>query len=115
MTWNVDDSLARARADRDSDWPTRLLDRVAKAPLVDEASISKIVVGGTGAEPSEMTDAVRRVLQAASFGLTNQMIADTYGLSVETVKTQMRQGLLAVGAKNRTQACCLALRQGLIV
>ena len=93
------DALLRAmRADYEHPWPYLLLDaieqrRPAEHPL----------------SPHET-----RALEAASRGLEAQMIADTYCVGVETVKTQLKAARLKLRAKNTTHAVAEALRRGLI-
>ncbi len=55
-----------------------------------------------------------RVLQGLSQGLGREGTADLLGVGVETVKTHLKYGQRALGAKDTAHACCEALRQGLI-
>jgi DNA-binding CsgD family transcriptional regulator len=55
-----------------------------------------------------------RALQASSFGLDADGVSVVLGLSLETIKTQLKTARRALRAKNTTHACCEALRQGLI-
>lgn len=59
-----------------------------------------------------LTQAERRALQACSYGLTTHMIAETYGLSGETIHEQIASACRRLSAKNRTQAVAIAIRTG---
>jgi DNA-binding CsgD family transcriptional regulator len=106
-----DENLARMRRDHDSPWQDKLIDDLANAPLIPERSIPEFV---RMAQRYTLTPAERRALEASSRGLTNQMIADLYGISSETVKMQLKSARFRLQAKNTTHACCQALRLGLI-
>jgi len=54
------------------------------------------------------------VLRCYSRGLTTAMVAETLGISVETVKHHTRSVRTEFAAKNTTAACCEAIRRGLI-
>ena len=96
-------NLARMRADRESDWPDRLINNLAKAPLVEESMLERPQPGRAA-----------QFLQAASYGMTVEMTAELYGVGGETVRTTLKRVRRQLGAKNVTQACCIALRRGLI-
>jgi len=108
---DADENLARMKADRDSPWQDKLIDDLADAPLIPERSIPEFV---RMAQRYSLTPAERRTLEAASRGLTNQMIADLYAISNETVKMQLKSARFRIQAKNTTHACCEAIRKGLI-
>lgn len=54
----------------------------------------------------------RDVLALAGRGLTNQEIADDLFISARTVKCTLHRAGVRLGARNRTQAVILAMRQG---
>ncbi len=54
------------------------------------------------------------VLEAASHGLTNEDIAAVLGVAPNTVMSHVHHVIGRLGAKNRTHAICIALREGLI-
>lgn len=54
------------------------------------------------------------VLAHVATGCSNKLIAHHMGLSVETVKTHMKNILAKVKAKDRTEAVVVALRRGII-
>lgn len=66
-------------------------------PLVEELSAREL----------EVTAAVAR-------GLTNRTIADSLGISTETVKTHVVNAMGKLGARDRTQLAVMALLYGLI-
>lgn len=77
----------------------RLMTKIAATPWPTECELS----------PNE-----RRCIQAASYGLTNEMIGATYGVGIESVKTALRNAYRKLGAKDRANAVAIALRRGLI-
>jgi DNA-binding NarL/FixJ family response regulator len=54
------------------------------------------------------------VLRQLAFGLTNKEIAQSLGISYETVKEHVQHILRKVGVSDRTQAAVWAVRQGLV-
>jgi len=109
LSYDADEIIARMRADPESDWPWRLLNGMAKRPLVDEA-----VIGVTRPPGGFLRASEKRVLEAASHGLTFDMIADVLGIGRETVKTELRSARYRLKAKNTAHACSEAIRRGLI-
>jgi DNA-binding NarL/FixJ family response regulator len=89
----------------------RVIAKVDAAPLVTEESLGSVVSGRIQGDPSP---AELRVLDAFSHGRTNQGVADLLGWSPETVKTQTKHARFLLQAKTTTEACCEALRRGLI-
>ncbi len=55
-----------------------------------------------------------RTVQALSVGLEERGAAEVLGVPWQTVHERMRRVRSILGAKNTTQACCEALRRGLI-
>lgn len=55
----------------------------------------------------------RQVLKQLSFGLSNKEIAQTLGISYETVKEHVQHVLRKLGVSDRTQAAVWAVRNGL--
>lgn len=54
------------------------------------------------------------MLLYASRGLTVEMTADTLHIAFETVRSHIAAARLKLRAKNVTEACCDAIRHGLI-
>lgn len=96
MIYDADTILERMREDRSSDWPRRILTKMAK---VDRLT-------------AELTAGELRALEAASHGLSRQMTADAFGVPLETVRSQMRSAILKLRAKNTCHAVAIALRHG---
>ena len=62
----------------------------------------------------ELSPAELRVLRLISEGESNKEIAATLGVSVDTVKGQVRSILSKLGASDRTQAVMTAVKRGII-
>jgi DNA-binding CsgD family transcriptional regulator len=92
------------RDDEESDWPHRLLDRLARAPLVPERQ-----------QPGLLTAREERALMLASYGMREPECAALMDVTEEAVKTYWRQARRKLRAKNTCHAVALALRAGLIV
>ncbi|MGI9178232.1 MAG: response regulator [Pirellulales bacterium] len=86
--------------------PTRSgeLKRVASAMAKRESSAT----GGVQLTPRET-----QVLRVVAMGLSNQEIADSLEISVETVKEHVQNLLRKLALNDRTQAAVWALRHGL--
>ena len=46
--------------------------------------------------------------------MTNQGAAQELGVSIETIKSNVKASILCLGARNRTHAVAIALRSGYI-
>ena len=62
--------------------------------------------------PRVLTAREREVIDLVSRGLTGDEVADRLSLSSETVKTHVTSATRKLGARNRTHAVVLALRNG---
>ena len=78
---------------------TRLMAKIHATPWPTDCELS----------PNE-----RRCVEAASYGLTNAMIAEAFGVGIESVKTALRNASRKLGAKDRAHAVAISLRQGII-
>lgn len=107
--YDADEILARMRGDAESDWPTRLLSKIAKKPLVDESMLRIYAPERERLTPSEL-----RALEAVSRGMTGEMAAELLGVAFETIQSQLKSARYRLRAKNTTHACCEAIRRGLI-
>jgi len=67
----------------------------------------------SGAMGVPLTARETQVLRLVAMGLSNQEIADTLEISVETVKEHVQNLLRKLGVGDRTQAAVWALRHGL--
>jgi DNA-binding NarL/FixJ family response regulator len=100
-----------ADPDRRDEALWRVLLKVAAAPLVDEASLSLVVSGRVEGDPSPQE---LQVLEAFSHGLGYRSIGETLGRPLETMKAQVKHAKFLLRSKTTTEACCEALRRGLI-
>jgi DNA-binding NarL/FixJ family response regulator len=78
-------------------------------------------VGGALADPRgpavidvPLTKRESEVLKQLAFGLTNKEIAQTLGISYETVKEHVQHVLKKLGVADRTQAAVWAVRNDLV-
>ena len=100
-----------------------------EAPLADlPRAIAIVAHGGTYLDPllggslvgssrqaEQLTAREREVLRLLSNGHTNAEVGVHLYLSPETVRTHVRNAVVRLGARNRTQAVAKALREGLIL
>ena len=61
-----------------------------------------------------LSDRERQILQMLADGASNNEVSERLVVSVETVKTHVKHILAKLGAKHRTQAVAIGLRQGMI-
>lgn len=92
-----DEILARMRADRESDWPDRLLARMTRTSY-----------------QLQLTEPEAAALTCASRGLSADEAAIILGKEPATVKDQLASSRRKLRAKNTCHAACEAIRQGLI-
>jgi DNA-binding CsgD family transcriptional regulator len=85
-------------------------ERSSSTPGIIEISVSNALASTSVLSPSELL-----VLCAAANGLTSIESGRRLSKGVETVKTQRHQILLKLGARNITQAVCIATEQGFLV
>ena len=84
--------------------------RSAPSTGMVEIQVSNHLAASSVLSPSEL-----QVLCAAANGLTSIESGRRLNKGVETVKTQRHQILLKLGARNVTQAVCIATEQGFLV
>ena len=85
-------------------------DRATSDDHILEITIANELASTSVLSPSEL-----QVLCAAANGLTSIESGKRLSKGVETVKTQRHQILLKLGARNITQAVCIATEQGFLV
>ena len=76
--------------------------------------LDQIVAGdrGTPGGASQLSPREREVMRKMAAGGTAEAVADDLGLSVETVRTHVRNAIRKLGARNRVHAIALALDRG---
>ena len=89
-----------------------LLMRAVNAALAQESFVDPAVPppGSRG----KLTRRQREILQLLANGESTTVAARELGLSEETVKTHTKNALARLGARNRTHAVAIALRESLI-
>lgn len=93
--------------------PDRLLADLARTSAIGEHEIDGYLVARCE-RPAALTVRETEALRYLSRGLTREQTADAMAYSLETVKDWMKSARYKLRAKNSTQACCEALRRGLI-
>jgi DNA-binding NarL/FixJ family response regulator len=94
-------------------------DLTARARLADDPiaqiKMRRRNVGPQYKPPSDdLTTREREVLTYLSRGLEYEMVADALILGAETVKSHVKSARAKLRAKNTVEACCEAIRLGLI-
>jgi DNA-binding NarL/FixJ family response regulator len=91
---------------------SELLMRAVNAALAQESFVDPAVPppGSRG----KLTQRQREILQLLANGESTTVAARELGLSEETVKTHTKNALARLGARNRTHAVAIALREALI-
>jgi DNA-binding NarL/FixJ family response regulator len=91
---------------------SELLMRAVNAALAQESFVDPAVPppGSRG----KLTRRQREILQLLANGESTTVAARELGLSEETVKTHTKNALARLGARNRTHAVSIALREALI-
>jgi DNA-binding NarL/FixJ family response regulator len=100
-----------------------------KAGSMEElvAAIERVASGGTYVDPRldrillspratakvpQLSPREREIMHAMAEGLTAEKIGDEFGVSVETVRTHVRNVIRKLQARNRVHAIALALERG---
>ncbi|WP_102944288.1 response regulator transcription factor [Stenotrophomonas sp. VV52] len=86
--------------------------RVAQGKRCLSAEISEEIAQHLGEEA--LTARELSILSALAQGWENKRIANTLGISAETVKSHLARIFEKIGARNRTEAIHIALRRGLV-
>jgi DNA-binding NarL/FixJ family response regulator len=115
----VDEALdagARGLVLKDAPLPdlVRALELVASGGVYIDAGLTAVLaMRRTSASPT-VTQREREILRLLADGFTNEEIGRRLFISPETVRTHVRRTIAKLGAKTRTQAVAIALRQQLI-
>lgn len=91
---------------------TDALRRVAQGKRCLSAEISEEIAQHLGEEA--LSSRELSILSALAQGWENKRIANSLGISAETVKSHVARILEKIGAHNRTEAIHIALRRGLV-
>jgi DNA-binding CsgD family transcriptional regulator len=92
------------------DPPQRLIRNLQRAALVAVHNVDM-----EARTPSGLTEPELETLLYRSHGLSDSMVAEALGVTVDTVKYHLKGVRYRLQAKDTTHAVALALRQGLIV
>lgn len=88
-----------------------LLDAV-RAALAHERFVDPAIPPRGG--PSKLTRRQRQIMQLLADGHSTAFAGRELGVSEETVKTHLKKAMARLGAKNRTHAVAVALRESLV-
>jgi DNA-binding CsgD family transcriptional regulator len=95
--------------------PDKLLEDLRLTLRIDEDDVPPAGVPSAAAlHRGSLSPAEKRVLLMASHGMQAKMIAEVFGISKQTVLSQLKSARYALRAKNTAHAIALALRMGLI-
>ena len=83
----------------------RIIDRVARHPVIDESAIAQL---------DELTPREREVLELIARGLSNREIAAELTVEETTVKSHVKRVLMKLQARDRVQAVIFAYESGLV-
>ena len=93
----------------------RAVERVAGGEAYVDPVLAGILVGATTtSQLPTLTQRELEVLRLLADGLANEAIGAELGISVETVRTHIRNAMAKLDADTRTHAVATALRQSLI-
>jgi PAS domain S-box-containing protein len=70
------------------------------------------LAGGSEASGAALTDRQRQIVQLVALGRTGPEIADELHISLNTVRTHVRNSMKTVGARSRAQLVAKALGEG---
>lgn len=86
--------------------------RPLRAPWKGVVPPPEKLVKSFNRHPSGLTPALAEVMELVCLGLTNQEIAERRFTSKSTVKYQVTEALILLGACNRTQGAAIYARRG---
>jgi DNA-binding NarL/FixJ family response regulator len=92
-------------------------DAASGKPPSPSSSYGQILASMRDRSPSQAVDLTPRELQVlrhVGYGLSNDEIARSMGISVETIKEHVQNILRKMGVQDRTQAAVWAVKQGLV-
>lgn len=108
MTRSDDHRLRRGRA------VAALVRMGWRPPPLTDRQAARLLDDIQAAQPVELSDRERRVLQSFADGGTRDQTADMLGIPAETVKDTAERIRLKLGANNTANAVARGLRRGLI-
>jgi DNA-binding NarL/FixJ family response regulator len=89
-------------------------DQAVLSPEVTEQVLDIVRSGGAGVPEDLLTERENDVLRCLAQGLTTNQIADELVISVNTVKTHVRNLMKKLGASNRAEAVSIAMKKGIL-
>lgn len=89
------------------------IERVAEGGTYVDPRLDRILLSPRStAKAPQLSPREREVMHAMAEGLTAEKIGDAFGVSVETVRTHVRNVIRKLQARNRVHAIALALERG---
>jgi DNA-binding NarL/FixJ family response regulator len=107
---------AGARAFVAKSSPARELSKAVEAAAESETFVDPAAAGSKRAQgPRTLTKRQREILQKLADGSSTSEVANSLGLSEETIRTHTKATLARLDAHDRAHAVAIALRSGLIL
>ena len=91
------------------------LNAVANGETFIDAELAGVLASGQTSALASLTRREQQILAMVAEGMTNDAVADTLGISPETVQSHMRNAMTKLDANTRTQAVANAFRLALLV
>lgn len=110
----ADDLYVAIMTIADPDLPIEPLEKSRPVMIISEKEGMLITTNDREYNVGPLTPREREVLSYVALGYLNKQIADTLGISTETIKNHITSSLRKLHANSRTDAVVQAIKQGLI-
>lgn len=94
--------------------PDELIERIAEAPVDPRYATYPQTAWDRHRGTNQLSPREREVLQCAANGFSNREIGELIHAAEGTIQSHLKRIYGKLGARNRTHACCIALRDGVI-
>ncbi len=110
----ADDLYVAIMSIADPEYPIEPLEKSKQVTIVSDKEGMLVTANDREQSNGPLTTREREVLSYVALGYLNKQIADTLGISTETIKNHITSSLRKLHATSRTDAVVQAIRQGLI-